>query len=100
MLHTFFVKEEYRHRLPAITHVDGSSRIQTVRRDQNQRYYNLLKELEKINTYPMVLNTSFNDKGEPIVCTPQDALRCFFSTGLDALAIGDFIVEKNNNTQS
>jgi len=95
MLHTFFVKDEFRTAFPAITHVDGSSRIQTVRRDQNERYYALLKELEKINGHPMVLNTSFNDKGEPIICTPQDALRCFFSTGIDALAIGDFIIEKS-----
>ncbi len=94
MLHTFFVKDEYRAAFPAITHVDGSSRIQTVRRDQNERYYDLLKELEKINGHPLVLNTSFNDKGEPIVCTPQDALRCFFATGIDVLAIGDFIVQK------
>ena len=94
MLHTFFVKKEHREKLPAITHIDGSSRIQTVREDQNKKYYELLKEMEKINAYAMVLNTSFNDKGEPIVCTPQDALRCFFSTGFDVLAIGDFIVEK------
>ncbi|OJI07348.1 hypothetical protein BK004_01285 [bacterium CG10_46_32] len=96
MLHTFYVKEEYSSAFPAITHVDGSSRIQTVRRDQNERYYDLLKALEAINGHPMVLNTSFNDKGEPIVCTPQDALRCFFATGMDALAIGDFIVEKSS----
>lgn len=97
MLHTFFVKDEYRTAFPAITHVDGSSRIQTVRPDQNERYYDLLKELEKITGHAMVLNTSFNDQGEPIICTPNDALRCFSSTGLDVLAIGDFIVEKNNN---
>ncbi|PIZ80272.1 MAG: hypothetical protein CO042_04090 [Parcubacteria group bacterium CG_4_9_14_0_2_um_filter_41_8] len=94
MLHTFFVRDEYQSKLPAITHVDGSSRIQTVRADQNEKYYNLIKEIENINGYAIVLNTSFNDKGEPIICTPQDALRCFFATGLDALAIGDFIVEK------
>ncbi|MBU1159793.1 hypothetical protein KKD04_01240 [Patescibacteria group bacterium] len=94
MLHTFFVKEKYRGIFPAITHVDGSSRIQTVNKKQNEKYYKLLKELEKINKYPIVLNTSFNDKGEPIVCTPKDAIRCFFSTGLDALAIGNFLLEK------
>lgn len=94
MLHTFYVKEEYRKTFPAITHVDYSSRIQTVRRDQNERYYALLKALEKQTGHPMALNTSFNDKNEPIVCSPKDALRCFFSTGLDALAIGDFLLEK------
>jgi carbamoyltransferase len=94
MLHTFYVKKDYLNKLPAITHVDGSSRIQTVREDQNVRYYRLLKALEKRTGYPIVLNTSFNDKGEPIVTSPQDALRCFFSTGLDALVIGAFIVRK------
>lgn len=95
MLHTFYVKDKYRNSFPAITHVDGSSRIQTVRKEQNEKYYNLLKEIEKINGYPMTLNTSFNDNGEPIVCTPRDALRCFFSTGFDVLAIGDYLVKKN-----
>ena len=94
MLHTFFVKEEYKDTFPAIVHVDGSSRIQTVRKEQNDRYYNLLKEIEKINGHPIVLDTSFNDKGEPIVCTPKDALKCFFSTGFDVLAVGNFIVKK------
>ncbi len=96
MLHTFYVKEAYAHTFPAITHVDGSSRIQTVRPEQNKRYYDLLKAMEKKNGHPIVLNTSFNDKGEPIVCSPYDALRCFFATGIDALAIGDFILEKKN----
>ena len=94
MLHTFFVKEKYRNTFPAITHIDGSSRIQTVRKDQNERYYKLLKEIEKINGHPITINTSFNDKGEPIVCTPKDALRCFFSTGFDVLVMGDFLVKK------
>ena len=94
MLHTFYVTEPYKNTFPAITHVDGSSRIQTVNKKQNERYYNLLKEIEKINGHPIVLDTSFNDAGEPIVCTPKDALRCFSSTGFDALAIGNFIVKK------
>ena len=54
----------------------------------------LIKEFEKLSGYPIILNTSFNDAGEPIVCTPKDAIRCFFSTGLDALVIGNFIVTK------
>jgi carbamoyltransferase len=94
MLHTFYVKQDYRGKLPAITHIDGSSRIQTVRPAQNERYYKLLKAMEKRNGHPMVLNTSFNDNGEPIVTTPRDAIRCFFSTGLDALVIGNFVVQK------
>ena len=94
MLHTFFVKDKYRNSFPAITHIDGSSRIQTVRKEQNERYYTLLKEIEKINGHPIVLDTSFNDQGEPIICTPKDALRCFFSTGIDVLVIGNFVVKK------
>ncbi len=94
MMHTFFVKEKYKNTFPSITHIDGSSRIQTIRREQNSRYYSLIKEIEKINGYPMVLDTSFNDQGEPIVCTPKDALRCFFSTGIDVLVIGNFVVRK------
>jgi carbamoyltransferase len=94
MLHTFFVKEEFKNTFPSITHIDGSSRIQTVRKDQNERYYNLMKEIEKINGHPVVLDTSFNDQGEPIICTPQEALKCFYSTGIDVLAIGNFILEK------
>jgi carbamoyltransferase len=94
MLHTFFVKEEFKNTFPSITHVDGSSRIQTVRKDQNERYYNLMKEIEKINGHPVVLDTSFNDQGEPIICTPQEALKCFYSTGIDVLVIGNYILEK------
>jgi carbamoyltransferase len=94
MLMTFYVKDQYRKVFPAITHIDGSARIQTVREDQNLPFYRLLKAMEKHTGHPMVLNTSFNDAGEPIICTPQDALRCFFATGIDVLAIGDFILEK------
>ncbi len=94
MLHTFYVKEKYSNMFPAITHVDGSSRIQTVTKEQNPQYHALLNEVGRLTGHPMVLNTSFNDKGEPIVCSPFDALRCFYSTGIDVLAIGDYIIEK------
>ena len=94
MLHTFFVKKEYENTFPSITHVDGSSRIQTVRKEQNERYYDLIKEVGKLNGHSVVMDTSFNDKGEPIVCTPNDALRCFYSTGFDVLEIGNFIIKK------
>ncbi len=95
MLLTFYVKKELRKRLPAITHVDGSSRIQTVNEAQNPSLYRLLKEFEKLKGVPVLLNTSFNDKDEPIVCTPRDALRCYFSTGLDALVMGHFMLKKS-----
>lgn len=94
MLHTFYVKKKYADTFPAITHIDGSSRIQTVNQAQNPRYHALLTEVGKLTGHPMVLNTSFNDKGEPIVCSTFDALRCFYSTGIDVLALGDFLIEK------
>lgn len=94
MLLTFDVKYEWRHKLPAITHVDGSSRIQTLNERQNPRVYTLLREFEKLRGVPVLVNTSFNDAGEPIVESPKDALRCFFSTGLDALVMGNYLVQK------
>lgn len=80
--------------IPAIMHTDGTARIQTVTRDENPQYYRLIAEFEKLTGVPMVLNTSFNVRGEPMVCSPQDALKCFWTTGLDALVMGDFVVEK------
>ncbi len=94
MLHTFYVRNDFKDKLPAVTHIDGSSRIQTVREDQNKRYYNLLKQIEKKTGHPIVMNTSFNDNGEPIVCTPKDALKCYSATGLDAIVLGNFLVKK------
>ncbi|HYD92911.1 MAG TPA: carbamoyltransferase C-terminal domain-containing protein [Candidatus Paceibacterota bacterium] len=94
MLQTFYVKKAYRSTFPAITHIDGSARIQTVSKEQNPRFHELLTEVGKATGHPMVLNTSFNDKGEPIVCSAFDALRCYFSTGIDALALGDYLLEK------
>lgn len=94
MLHTFYVKEAFRPVFPAITHIDGSARIQTVSAAQNPRFHELLLAVGEATGHPMVLNTSFNDKGEPIVCSAFDALRCFYSTGIDVLVLGDYIVEK------
>ena len=94
MLLTFYVKGEFQKRLSGITHVDGSSRIQTVNAKQNPRMYKVLKEFEKLKGMPVLMNTSFNDVGEPIVCTPKDALKCFYGTGFDALVMGTFLVKK------
>ncbi|MFD0836309.1 carbamoyltransferase [Mariniflexile aquimaris] len=80
--------------IPAVTHVDGSARLQTVSKDSHPRYYVLIKKLGDKTGVPVVLNTSFNIQGEPVVESPQDAIRCFFSTGLDYLAIGDFLIDK------
>ncbi len=95
MLFIVDVKEQAKGLLPAITHVDGTARVQCVAQEHEGRYWELLDEFEKLSGVPVVLNTSFNVMGEPIVDTPQDALRCFFSTGMDVLAVGDYIVYKN-----
>ena len=94
MLFVVDVVEGKRALLPAITHVDGTARVQSVNPDDNARLWGLLDAFEQLKGVPVILNTSFNVMGEPIVCTPHEAIRCFFSTGLDALAIGDFLVTK------
>ena len=80
--------------LPAITHVDGTARLQTVHPETNPRFYRLLKEFGKNSGVPVLLNTSFNVMGEPIVESPNDAIRCFFTTGLDYLVMGNYILSK------
>lgn len=94
MLKVCDVKPEHRETLPAITHVDGSARLQTVRKEINPRYHRLLTEMGKLNGVPVLLNTSFNIMGEPIVESPIQAIRCFFSTGLDVLVIGNYLIKK------
>jgi carbamoyltransferase len=93
-LFVYPVEPRQRDRVPAITHIDGTARVQTVAKDVQPRYYRLIEEFEKRRGVPMVLNTSFNVMGEPIVDTPSDAVRCFYSTGMDALAIGSHVVVK------
>ena len=80
--------------MPAITHVDGSARIQTVQNETNPLYHSLISHLGECTGVPVVLNTSFNIQGEPVVESPRDAIRCFYSTGLDFLAIGQYLVKK------
>lgn len=81
--------------IPAVTHVDYSARIQTVHKDTNPRYHALISEFERRTGCPLLVNTSFNVRGEPIVCTPQDAFRCFMGTDLDSLAIGNCYLRKS-----
>ena len=94
MILTAQVRPEKRGVIPAVTHADGSARPQTVERDVNPLYWNLIERFDKLTGVPVVMNTSFNLRGEPIVATPTDAIRTFFSSGLDALVIGNFVVEK------
>ena len=75
--------------------MDGTARVQTVSKAVNPLYYRLIETFEKRRGVPMVLNTSFNIMGEPIVNTPEDAVRCYLNTGIDALAIGDYLVVKS-----
>jgi carbamoyltransferase len=86
------VRPEKRDLIPAVTHEDGTGRVQTVTKEQNGIYYDLIKRYEQLSGVPVVINTSFNVRGEPIVCTPLDAYRTFVNTGIDALVIGSFIV--------
>jgi carbamoyltransferase len=94
MLLAMRVRPEWQSKIPAIVHVDGTARVQTVRPETNERLYRLLKEFEALTGVPVLLNTSFNVKGEPIVETPRDAVECFLSTGIDDLALQDMLIAK------
>lgn len=95
MLQVFQIIQSQRNQIPAVTHVNGSGRLQTVTEDQNPRYYRLIKKFGDLTGVPILLNTSFNEN-EPIVCTPEEALNCFFRTKMDILVIGDYSIERSN----
>jgi carbamoyltransferase len=99
MLLVFDVLEHQRDKVPAITHVDGTARVQTVSRVDNPLYYELISRFDELTGVPMLVNTSFNDNNEPIVCTPQDAIACYLKTDVDALALGPFWVEKQSDVE-
>lgn len=94
MLQVYQIKPEKRKYVPAITHVDGSGRLQTVTEKQNTLYFTLISEFQKITGIPMLLNTSFNEN-EPIVCRPHEALDCFLRTKMDALVLGHYMITRN-----
>ena len=89
-----------RSSIPAITHVDYSARIQTVHQETNPKYYDLIKEFKKNTNCPVLVNTSFNVRGEPIVCSVEDAFNCFMGTNLDILVIENFILFKDEQEKS
>jgi carbamoyltransferase len=93
MLQVYPVRPDKRAVVPAITHVDGSGRLQTVSPRSNQRYYGLIRAFARITGVPMLLNTSFNEN-EPIVLTPEQALDCFLRTSMDVLVIGRHVLER------
>lgn len=93
MLMVYEIRPERRAEIPAVTHVDGSGRLQTVSREANGRFYQLIEEFHKLTGVPLVLNTSFNEN-EPIVCTPRDAIDCFLKTRIDVLYLGNHVVRR------
>ncbi len=95
MLFIHDVRPEKADRIPAVRHTDGTARIQTVNRAQNPLYYDLIKAFAARTGVPVLVNTSFNTRGEPIVCSPRDAVESFWTSPLDALVIGSFLLEKS-----
>jgi carbamoyltransferase len=97
MLMVYPIIKEKQKLIPAVTHVDGSGRLQTIRREQNPRYYDVIKEFGKLTKVPILINTSYNIRGEPIVCTPHDAYRCMMGTGIDCLVMDKFLIKRADN---
>jgi carbamoyltransferase len=93
MMKVFQIREDKRPRIPAVTHVDGSGRLQTVYRNTNPRYYRLIEAFRDLTGVPIVLNTSFNEN-EPVVCRPEEALDCFLRTNMDVLVLGDMLIQR------
>ena len=94
MMKVFQIREEKRQKIPAVTHVDGSGRLQTVIEETNPRYYRLIKNFHDLTGVPLVLNTSFNEN-EPVVCKPEEALDCFLRTKMDVLVMEDYIITRS-----
>ncbi len=94
MLFVYDVAPDKAARIPAVRHVDGTARIQTINRAQNPLYYDLVSAFQRLTGVPVLVNTSFNTRSEPVVCTPRDAVECFWTSPIDALVIGPFLLEK------
>ena len=99
MLNVYPIKKKWHDKIPSVTHVDGSGRLQTIRRKQNSLYYDTLKEFGKLSGIPILINTSFNIRGEPIVCSPYDAYKCMMGTGIDCLVMDKFLIKREENSQ-
>ena len=85
--------------MPAVTHIDFSARIQTVHKETNPKYWELINEFKKLTGKGVIVNTSFNVRGEPIVCTPEDAYKCLMRTEMDYLVIGDYFFDKKQQPE-
>ncbi len=97
MLMVYPIKKDKRKLIPAVTHVDGSGRLQTIRKTQNPLYWGVIKEFGKLSKVPILINTSFNIRGEPIVCSPFDAYKCMMGTGIDYLVMDKFLIKRSDN---
>jgi carbamoyltransferase len=95
MILTFDVRPDKRDVIPAVTHADNTARVQTVSSQANPRYWGLIREFARLTDVPVIMNTSFNLRGEPIVCAPKDAIRTFYSSGLDYLVLGNHVIAKD-----
>jgi len=95
MMQVFQIRPKYREMIPAVTHVDGTGRLQTVHKETNPRYHRLIEHFRELTGIPLVLNTSFNEN-EPVVCFPEEALDCFLRTKMDLLVLGNFCIERKN----
>jgi carbamoyltransferase len=93
MLQVFQIRSDRQFEIPAVTHVNGSGRLQTVTEEQNSRYYHLINKFNELTGVPILLNTSFNEN-EPVVCLPEEALSCFLRTRMDVLVLGDYLIER------
>jgi carbamoyltransferase len=99
MMQVFQIREEKRPLVPAVTHVDGSGRLQTVSKSANPRYHRLIEAFRDLTGVPMVLNTSFNEN-EPVVCRPVEALDCFLRTRMDVLVLGNALIERDDRLET
>ncbi len=100
MLMVYPVKKQWRKKIPAVTHVDGSARLQAVSKHTNPRYYSLIREFGRLSGIPILVNTSFNIRGEPIVCTPQDAYRCMMGTAIDCMVMDKFLIWRKSQSRT
>lgn len=99
MLMVYPIRREFQGRIPAVVHVDGSGRLQSVNKKWNGLFHDLIREFGRLSGVPILLNTSFNVRGEPIVCTPRDAYDCMMGTGIDCLVMDNFLIKKGDNPQ-
>jgi len=97
MLIVYPINKKWHKKIPAVTHIDGSGRLQTIRKHKNPLYYNLIKKFGKLSGIPILINTSFNIRGEPIVCTPNDAYKCMMGTEIDYLVVDKFLIKRMDN---